>query len=65
MGHVHVREQGTHRGVFKGSHRWTSRDLDVDRDLSDCRGRLIERWGRIDTQELYEQLGYRLKKEGE
>lgn len=63
---VHVREQGTHRGVFQGiaptGHHviWTW--IGIYRIAG---GRLIERWGRIDTQELYEQLGYRLKKEGE
>jgi predicted ester cyclase len=58
---VQVREKGTHRGVFEGiaptgrhcNWMW----IGIYRI---AKGKLIERWGRIDTQELYEQLGYRL-----
>lgn len=60
---VHVREEGTHQGDFQGiaptgrrvSWTWIGIYRVAD-------GKLIERWGRIDTQALYEQLGYRLGK---
>lgn len=62
---VQVREEGTHRGVFQGiapTERYvTWKWIGIYRV---AKGKLIERWGRIDTQEFYEQLGYRLKKEG-
>jgi predicted ester cyclase len=54
---VHVHEQGAHTGDFQGLAptgrrvAWTWMGIYRVHE-----GRLIERWGRIDTQELYEQL---------
>lgn len=60
---VHVREEGTHKGDFQGiaptGRRVSWTWIGIYRVAN---GKLIERWGRIDTQELYEQLGYRLGK---
>lgn len=59
---VHVHERGTHRGAFQGiaptGRRVAWRWIGIYRVAG---GRLIERWGRIDTPELYEQLGYRFQ----
>lgn len=61
---VQVNEEGTHRGDFQGVPpterrvRWSW--IGIYRVLN---GKLVERWGQIDTQALYEQLGYRLQKD--
>lgn len=62
---VHVREEGTHLGPFEGiaptGRRVAWNWIGIYRVAG---GKLVERWGRIDTQILYEQLGSRLMKPG-
>lgn len=54
---VHVREEGTHLGPFEGiaptGRRVVWNWIGIYRVAG---GKLVERWGRIDTQILYEQL---------
>jgi len=62
---VHVREEGTHLGPFEGIAPTGRRVVwDWIGIYRVAGGKLVERWGRIDTQLLYEQLGCRLLKTG-